>query len=128
MPDDSPILSQKLSGAYFTPADVAQALVAWALRSPSDRLLDPSCGDGQFLALHRHVVGIEQKPMPAHAAIERAPWPLVHEGDFFAWAGEATERFECAAASPPLIRHQQFKGEVRRRAPELLPRLQARCA
>lgn len=123
MPDDSPILSQKLSGAYFTPADVAQALVAWALRSPSDRLLDPSCGDGQFLALHRHVVGIEQNPISAHAAIERAPWALVHEGDFFAWAGETTERFECAAGNPPFIRYQKFKGEVRRRALELCTRL-----
>lgn len=119
MPDDSPILSQKLSGAYFTPVDVARALVAWALWAPTDRMLDPSCGDGQFLALHRNAVGIEQNPLSAGQAISAAPWALVHEGDFFAWAGETRERFECAAGNPPFIRYQQFKGEMRRRAMEL---------
>lgn len=116
MPDDSPILSRKLSGAYFTPGAVARALAAWAVRSEGDRLLDPSCGDGQFLALHRHVVGIEQNPISAHQAMAAAPWALVHEGDFFAWAAETPERFECAAGNPPFIRYQSFKGEVRRRA------------
>lgn len=112
----SPVLSQKRSGAYFTPTDVARALVAWAVRSPSDRLLDPSCGDGQFLAAHQKSVGIEQNPHSAHAAVAAAPWALVHEGEFFTWAGETLERFECAAGNPPFIRYQSFKGEVRRRA------------
>jgi hypothetical protein len=31
---DSPIFCQKESGAYFTPSDVARALVSWALRRP----------------------------------------------------------------------------------------------
>lgn len=116
---DVPILCQKRSGAYFTPGDVAGALVAWAVRSPTDRLLDPACGDGQFLSVHRNSVGIEQNPHSAHAAIAAAPWALVHEGDFFAWAAETSEQFECAAGNPPFIRYQTFKGEVRRRALEL---------
>jgi len=79
-------------------------------------MIDPSCGDGQFLALHRNSVGIEQNPVSAHVAIERAPGALVHEGDFFTWATETGERFECAAGNPPFIRYQTFKGEVQRRA------------
>ncbi|WP_454890369.1 hypothetical protein [Sphingopyxis chilensis] len=82
-------------------------------------MLDPSCGDGQFLALHRNSVGIEQNPVSAHRAIERAPGALVHEGDFFTWAFETHERFECAAGNPPFIRYQTFKGETRRRALDL---------
>jgi adenine-specific DNA-methyltransferase len=116
MTSDSPELSQKRSGAYFTPGDVASALVSWAVRRDSDRLLDPSCGDGQFLTFHRNCVGIEQNPASAHQAITRAPSALIHEGDFFAWAGETAERFECAAGNPPFIRYQTFKGEMRRRA------------
>lgn len=112
----SPEYSQKRSGAYFTPADVSEALVAWACRKPTDRMLDPSCGDGQFLALHGNSVGIEQNPISAHCAIERAPGALVHEGDFFAWAMETHERFECAAGNPPFIRYQTFRGEMRDRA------------
>lgn len=119
----APELSQKRSGAYFTPAPVAAALVAWAARHDSDRLLDPACGDGEFIALHGHSVGIEQNPASAQAAVARAPAALVHEGDFFAWAAETAERFECIAGNPPFIRYQTFKGEMRRRALELCARL-----
>lgn len=117
--DESPVLGQKQSGAYFTPRDVARSLVSWALRKTSDRLLDPSCGDGQFLSVHPNSVGVEQNPISAEAAISAAPWALVHKGDFFAWAAETRERFECAAGNPPFIRYQSFKGEMRRRALEL---------
>lgn len=121
-----PEYSQKRSGAFFTPDDVCAALVAWACRKPSDRMIDPSCGDGRFLALHRNSVGIEQNPISAHAAIRRAPGALIHEGDFFTWATETNERFECAAGNPPFIRYQHFKGETRRRALDLCLDLGAR--
>lgn len=122
----TPEYSQKRSGAYFTPDDVCASLVAWACKKPSDRMIDPSCGDGRFLTRHRNSVGIEQNPISAHAAIERAPGALVHEGDFFTWAIETRERFECAAGNPPFIRYQHFKGETRRRALNLCFELGAR--
>ena len=109
-------LSQKHSGAYYTPHPVVSALVRWVTHLPNDRMLDPSCGDGRFLAVHRNSVGIEQDTASAAVAMERAPWALVHEGDFFSWASETTERFECAAGNPPFIRYQTFKGVVRDRA------------
>lgn len=110
------VSQQKLSGAYFTPDLVAQALVYWAIRQESDRLLDPSCGDGRFLAAHPRSVGIEQDPRSAADAIARAPGALVHDGDFFQWAESTKERFECCAGNPPFIRYQHFSGEVRQRA------------
>jgi adenine-specific DNA-methyltransferase len=116
---------QKLSGAYFTPDDVAASLVRWAIRGEDDRLLDPSCGDGQFIARHRNAVGIEQDIRSARRAMERAPWALVHEGDFFSWASETTERFDCAAGNPPFIRYQTFAGPVREKAAALCHRLGA---
>lgn len=118
-------LSQKHSGAYFTPDEVAVCLTRWAARGPGDRMLDPSCGDGAFLARHRNSVGIEQDPAFARDAVERAPWALVHEGDFFAWAAQTKERFECAAGNPPFIRYQTFKGEMRQRAIDLCAELGA---
>jgi adenine-specific DNA methylase len=113
---------QKLSGAYFTPEPIAEALACWAIRKDSDRLLDPSCGDGRFIAAHSNSVGIEQDSASAQVAIERAHWALVHEGDFFQWAEATPERFECCAGNPPFIRYQHFKGEVRRRALALCAR------
>jgi adenine-specific DNA-methyltransferase len=117
---------QKLSGAYFTPEPVAEALVCWAVRRAADRLLDPSCGDGRFIAAHPKSVGIEQDPVSAQAAIARAPGSLVHEGDFFEWAEATKERFECCAGNPPFIRYQHFTGQVRKRALGLCERLGAR--
>lgn len=111
-----PRLSQKDAGAYYTPDPVVSSLLQWAVRNEDDRLLDPSCGDGRFIAGHRNSVGIEQDSLATQVAMARAPWALVHEGDFFGWAAETAERFECAAGNPPFIRYQTFKGEIRARA------------
>lgn len=109
-------LSQKHAGAHYTPDAIVGALVSWAVRDECDRLLDPSCGDGRFLAAHRNSIGIEQDGVSVREAVERAPWALVHEGDFFQWAWNTPERFECAAGNPPFIRYQTFKGDIRTRA------------
>ena len=110
---------QKQSGAYYTPEDAVRSLVSWVVRQPADRMLDPSAGDGRFLALHRRSVGIEQDPESAAVASKRAPWALVHEGDFFRWAASTKERFECAAGNPPFIRYQRFNGAIRDNALKL---------
>ncbi|WP_205964812.1 Eco57I restriction-modification methylase domain-containing protein [Ramlibacter agri] len=89
-------------------------------------MLDPSCGDGQFIAGHPNAVGIEQDPYAARQAMDRAPGALVHEGDFFSWASNTSERFECAAGNPPFIRYQTFKGELRDRALAFCSRLGVR--
>lgn len=120
------IINQKQSGAYYTPTAVAESLRSWALRGSADRLLDPSCGDGRFIAGHLNSVGIEQDAVAAKRAIERAPSALVHEGDFFAWAEKTSERFDCAAGNPPFIRYQTFKGEVREKALRMCARVGAR--
>ncbi len=121
----SRLTPQKEAGAYYTPDPVVGSLVSWALRDDEDRLLDPSCGDGRFIRGHRNSVGIEQDPQAAMKAMSVAPWALIHEGDFFAWASATEERFDCAAGNPPFIRYQTFKGEVRARALNLCAKLGA---
>lgn len=113
----------KESGAYYTPRAVAAALVKWAVRRENDLLLDPSCGDGRFVALHPNSVGIERNAEAAGAARQRAPQAAVHPGDFFAWAEHTGERFHCAAGNPPFIRYQTFNGGVRARALALCARI-----
>ena len=112
-------LSRKQAGAYYTPDRVVSSLVRWAVRDKGDRLLDPSCVDGRFIAAHRNSVGVERDTEAAAVAKIRAPDRTVHEAEFFAWAARTHERFECAAGNPPFIRYQTFKGEVRKRAIEL---------
>lgn len=117
---------RKEAGSYYTPNPVVGALVKWAVHSEADRMLDPSCGDGRFIRSHRNSVGIEQDPMAAADAKSVAPWALVHEGDFFSWASNTEERFDCAAGNPPFIRYQTFKGDVRARALNLCAKFGAR--
>jgi hypothetical protein len=113
----------KAVGRVLHAGPVAASLLSWAIRCPEDRLLDPSCGDGRFIRGHRNSVGIEQDPRAAAHAMEVAPWALVHEGDFFAWASNTEERFDCTAGNPPFIRYQTFKGPVRERALNLCAKL-----
>lgn len=110
---------QKRFGAYYTPDSVVRTLVSWAVRRKSDRMLDPSCGDGRFLMAHPNSVGVEQDSEAASIVHERAPGSLIHQGDFFSWASVTLERFDCAAGNPPFIRYQRFGGDVRRAAQDL---------
>jgi hypothetical protein len=41
--------ADKLRGGYYTSSEVAAWLCAWAIRTPHDRILEPSCGNGIFL-------------------------------------------------------------------------------
>ncbi len=118
--------TRKQRGAYYTPDKVVRSLVRWAVRRPSDRTLDPSCGDGRFLACHANSVGVEQAPEAATLARGRAPGHTVWKSDLFRWATETDERFDCAAENPPFIRYQRFSGDVRRRALALCARHGAR--
>ncbi len=111
--------TRKASGAYYTPREVAHALVRWAVRLGSDRMLDPACGDGRFLSLHQCSTGVEQDAGAAAAARLKAPEAVIHDGDFFAWAEGTADRFECAAGNPPFVRYQRFSGSTRKRALDL---------
>jgi tRNA1(Val) A37 N6-methylase TrmN6 len=116
---------QKSSGSYYTPDSTATLLVSWAVRSDKDRMLDPSCGDGRFLSLHRNSAGVEQDVAAAKVALQRAPGAVIHKGDFFTWAGTTEDRFDAAAGNPPFIRYQRFSGQVRTTAMRLCEQLGA---
>jgi adenine-specific DNA methylase len=120
------ILVRKKAGAFYTPQDTVATLVKWAVRRPTDRMLDPACGDGRFLAHHPRSFGIERDTGAAALARQRSPSAQVYASDFFHWAAQTSERFECAAGNPPFIRYQQFTGEVRRTALQLCEKLGAK--
>lgn len=117
---------RKRLGQVFTPEAVAHSLVSWVIARQTDRLVDPSCGDGRFLACHRASVGVELDESEALIAKHRAPWALIHQADFFVWASETRERFEAAAGNPPFIRYQHFAGTIRKRALEEAAKLGAK--
>ena len=113
----------KTLGAYFTPEAVAHALVRWVVRDPADSLLDPSSGDGRFVARHPNSVGVERDPASVAESAQRAPGATIIEDDFFTWAATDRRRFDCAAGNPPFIRYQRFAGATRRAALDYCRRL-----
>lgn len=115
----------KALGAYFTPEAVVDALVRWAVRDPADLLLDPSCGDGRFVARPANSVGVERNPSSVAEASGRAPQAEIVEDDFFVWAASDRRRFDCVVGNPPFIRYQRFAGATRRAALDRCRRLGA---
>lgn len=98
---------QKLRGGYYTPQSIADFLATWAIRTPTDVVLEPSCGDGMLVLsaaqrlmtlgrdphfLRDQIVGVEldeheaAKAASRIHAIDPALEPLsIHQGDFFAY-------------------------------------------
>ena len=121
----------KLRGGYYTSSAIADWLCAWAIRSPKDRVLEPSCGDGAFLeaatkrfselgtrapAIARQLTGVEIVTAEAEKARARLLDALalrasgvVNNSDFFSW-WQATEQpvFDAVIGNPPFIRYQTF--------------------
>lgn len=120
---------RKLRGAFFTPPAIASYIAAWAVRSATDRVLEPSTGDAEFLthAVERlaelgsstsDVWGCELHEWSATRGAERVEAaggrPHIEVGDFFDYRSE--EPFDAVIGNPPYIRFQDFSGEQRLRA------------
>ena len=135
--------ADKLRGGYYTSPLLAAWLSSWAIRSATDRVLEPSCGDGAFLdaAAGRleevgldvgsnpdQVLGVEILEAEAAKARRRLEYHygaraggMVRTEDFFDW-WKRTEQpsFDAAIGNPPFIRYQSFPEPHRRRAMEIM--------
>lgn len=118
---------RKARGAFFTPPTVARFINRWAIRSASDALLEPSCGEAVFLheagAHGAHtgpLVGVELHA-PSAAEAERTlraeGIPAdVHVGDFF--FHEEFGSYDAVVGNPPYVRYQGWTGAARAKSRE----------
>jgi len=132
---DSPA-ARKARGAFFTPPALCRHVVDWAIRTPQDDVLEPSCGEAAFLlaagerleglaagsddVTRGHLDGIELHEGSArHAeALVRAAGhdATVRVGDFFTLA--PTPVYDAVVGNPPYVRYQDFSGVARARSRE----------
>lgn len=132
-----PPSEQKLRGGYYTPTRVATFLASWAVRTKSDRVFEPSCGDGAFLeatisalrakgaspkdiAKQLQAIELDEKAaQEAHARMRRLGIrdAQVSSGDFFAWCKRfGAIGFDAVVGNPPFIRYQHFPDKQREAA------------
>ena len=123
---------RKTRGAFFTPPPFCDFVSEWAIRDASDAVLEPSCGDAEFLwsaawrlrALgavlteHGQIRGVDihgASVLTARARLQAADIAHTLEAaDFF--DVEATPIFDAVIGNPPFIRYQSFSGEARAKA------------
>ena len=132
-----PLSSDKLRGGYYTPPALARFLARWAIRTPSDKVLEPSCGDGRILAaaanrfvelgapknsMRNKLLGVELLEEEARKAAQTGA--TVETSDFFAFFQNRIEKggkaFDCAIGNPPFVRYQNFDAASRDMAFSLL--------
>jgi adenine-specific DNA-methyltransferase len=114
---------RKARGAFFTPAELCDYIVDWAIQSPEDRVLEPSCGEAAFLlAAVRRLKRMGASPTPgslngielheassraATALIRNSGWPAdVTTADFF--TASPQRRYSAVIGNPPYVRYQDF--------------------
>jgi adenine-specific DNA-methyltransferase len=134
-PGDTPTL-RKARGAFFTPPELAQYVTDWAVRSTSDRVLEPSCGEAAFLlsAVRRLTALRTSTPGPAlprldgvelhQPSAEQARALLaaagvdacIQVGDFFEI--QPTGAYDAVVGNPPFVRYQDFAKAGRARSRE----------
>ena len=126
---------RKARGAFFTPPEIAHYLARWAVRSPGDRVLEPSCGEASFLlaAADRlkdlganplrwgeqlHGIEIfEASARNAESLLRNAGYDTrVAVGDFF--VHETPTTYDAVVGNPPFVRYQNFSGMARARGME----------
>lgn len=112
-------------GAYFTPEPVASFMADWALGGQGARVLEPSCGEAQFLAaVHPHLddgrpnaelLGLELHAPSVEAARQRLASQgiaaRIEQANFFEVPG--TGDFDAVIGNPPYVRYQLHRGADR---------------
>lgn len=120
---------RKARGAFFTPAALCDWVSTWAIRSPDDTVLEPSCGDAEFLlaagarltelgAPDSVLRGIELHSMSAQLATSRLEHAghqsAIAIGDFFGTT--PTKDVTAVVGNPPYVRYQGHTGDDRLRS------------
>jgi adenine-specific DNA-methyltransferase len=127
---DSPQL-RKERGAFFTPDAICNFIVDWAVRSPDELILEPSCGEASFMLsagsrlklLHGSTSRPKEKSLQGieiHAASAEAAKQILSKAglqcdirvaSFFDIKPEPS--FDVVVGNPPYVRYQQFSGSAR---------------
>src|SRR3990167_1593076 len=122
--------SNKLRGGYYTPKSITDFLSKWAVQKTNSHVLEPSCGDGQFLESLVKEYGNDIAITAVELINEEAKKALIRGNkrtkiiisDTFQWYEKTAPNaeFDAVVGNPPFIRYQNFPEEFRLRALRLM--------
>lgn len=134
--------SRKLRGGYYTPQAIADFICKWAITDPTKKVLEPSCGDGNFIEaaikrflelgvpqkqLFGRIKGIELIEREAEKSKARAlnyglNSTTIINSDFFNYIlnADGDRKFDVVIGNPPFIRYQSFPEEHRNLAIKMM--------
>lgn len=137
-------ISQKLRGGYYTPDEIAKFICKWAIDVNTQCVLEPSCGDGNFIeaAIRRFnevgingqdLVGrikgvelIEEESLKAKLRAKNLGLnsTTIVNSDFFHFAkNNESKRYDVVVGNPPFIRYQNFPEAHRVLATQMMQEL-----
>lgn len=136
----SDLNSDKLRGGYYTPKPIADFLCKWAIDDETGKVLEPSCGDGNFIEsailrmeevgrtndeISQLINGVELIEEEASKAKNRAEGrrvdpEVITNKDFFTFMKENQDKYDVVLGNPPFIRYQNFPEEHRTLAIEMM--------
>lgn len=112
----------------FTPPELARFVARWAIRFPGDRVLEPACGEAEFLVAasdrlrslgcksavaERNVVGCEVHEASAEKAVGRLGAlgcsANIVVSDFLRLAPDPS--FDVVIGNPPYVRFQSLSSD-----------------
>lgn len=134
----------KLRGGYYTPSPIAEFICSWAIQNDNDLVLEPSCGDGNFIEaaierfnelgvngddLYGRIKGVELIPEEAQKAVMRAAnfglnGDTIVNNDFFSFISNQEDiAYNSIIGNPPFIRYQNFPPKHRDIAIQMMEEL-----
>lgn len=123
---------RKARGAFFTPPAITRFLAEWAVRLREDRVLEPSCGEAEFLlaagarlrelgaglfageTLHGIELHAPTAEIAAHRVCDAGFLADITVSDFF--DVPAAPIHDVVIGNPPYVRYQDFTREARAKA------------
>lgn len=125
---------QKLRGAYYTPLQLAEAMVGHFVSQNISTVLEPSCGDGVFLDAFQNLnllnkvdklTAVEIEPDEAKKVRDRySEFDQIEvcTEDFFDYYNRVLgkEQFDLILGNPPYIRYQYLKESQREMQSQIL--------
>ncbi len=126
-------INDRMRGAYSTPDILAQFLVSWAIRNPSDLIIDPCCGDGVFLeaianrllflggnaSAIKQITGVEIDPLIANESYDRlfklfqVEPKIIPKGFFETLPSLQREYYDVVVGNPPFVRYRHYLKDER---------------